>query len=350
MNTTSRHDADLQMDDVSRAYRHAAHEMLNESPSAAIDDAIRAAARRGVSAGPYAARKSWFARMTVPMAAAASVILVGSLAFVAMREDPQKVTTLNEASAPMVTAMNKPDVGAPDARTAKAVEQQVAAVAARTQPPAKPLAPTAALPNSSLGPAGTATEKASAAETAREKKPATSSDASNATRATASTARPSETVAKRESETRRVAEPKRDGENVASFSPPPPPAPVPAPAPAAPPAPAPMMAPPVATAATPAASARRMADAPAQPNAETSTAGSGTSSGMSSGTGNRARASDSTAAPTLESPERWIRRMNTLLADDKTEQLHAELKRFRRAYPTAELPVSLSDEWLKIAD
>jgi hypothetical protein len=103
-----------------------------------------------------------------------------------------------------------------------------------------------------------------------------------------------------------------------------------------------MMAPPVATAATPAASARRMADAPAQPNAETSTAGSGT--------GNRARASDSAAAPALESPERWIRRMNTLLADDKTEQLHAELKRFRRAYPTAELPVSLSDEWLKIAD
>ncbi len=74
-------------DEVSRAYRAAAH----EEPPAALDDAIRAAARRAVQARPQATTKKWVPRWGSPVAAAAVIMLAVSLLFVARQEAPEVV-------------------------------------------------------------------------------------------------------------------------------------------------------------------------------------------------------------------------------------------------------------------
>ncbi len=81
-------DSRQQLDAVSRAYRDArAHE--NASPPAALDDAIRAAARRAVKAVPLPVGKSWPRRWTPPLAVAAVVVLSVSVVFVAVEERPE---------------------------------------------------------------------------------------------------------------------------------------------------------------------------------------------------------------------------------------------------------------------
>ena len=57
---------------VSRAYRDAA-DFENMEPPAALDDAIRAAARRAVKSGPAPVGKSWIRRWTPQLAVAAVV-------------------------------------------------------------------------------------------------------------------------------------------------------------------------------------------------------------------------------------------------------------------------------------
>ena len=81
-------DSRQQLDAVSRAYRAArAHE--NASPPAALDDAIRAAARRAVKAVPQPVGNSWLRRWTPPLAVAAVVVLSVSVVFVAVEERPE---------------------------------------------------------------------------------------------------------------------------------------------------------------------------------------------------------------------------------------------------------------------
>lgn len=75
------------LDAVRGAYR-AAHPSDGIEPPAALDDAIRAAARRAVKSGPAPLGKSWLRRWTPPLAVAATVILTVSVTFVAVEDRP----------------------------------------------------------------------------------------------------------------------------------------------------------------------------------------------------------------------------------------------------------------------
>ena len=77
------------MDAVRRAYRGAARGNADMSPPAAIDDAIRAAARRAVQAGPQPVGKNWLRRWTPQFAVAAVVVLSVSVVMVSVEERPE---------------------------------------------------------------------------------------------------------------------------------------------------------------------------------------------------------------------------------------------------------------------
>ena len=81
----SEFDRELAM--VSRAYRGAGVD--SDGPPAAMDDAIRAAARRAVKSGPHSAGKSWVSRWYAPLSAAALVVLTTSVGFLALDEQPE---------------------------------------------------------------------------------------------------------------------------------------------------------------------------------------------------------------------------------------------------------------------
>ncbi|MEO8386012.1 MAG: hypothetical protein ABI583_12265 [Betaproteobacteria bacterium] len=77
---------------VSRAYRDS--DAGSDGPPAAIDDAIRAAARRAVKSGPRSASKSWVSRWSAPLSAAALVVLTTSVGFLALDEKPELAPAL----------------------------------------------------------------------------------------------------------------------------------------------------------------------------------------------------------------------------------------------------------------
>ena len=81
-NATS--DFDRELAAISRAYKNAEQ----DTPSSAMDDAIRAAARRGVKSKPHVIGKSWIARWSTPLSAAALVVLSVSVGLVAIDEQP----------------------------------------------------------------------------------------------------------------------------------------------------------------------------------------------------------------------------------------------------------------------
>lgn len=78
---------------LSRAYRAAPAE---EGPPAAIDDAIRAAARRAVHARPQPVAKTWFSRSSTPLAAAAVLVLTVSVGFLALNDPAVQVLPKGE--------------------------------------------------------------------------------------------------------------------------------------------------------------------------------------------------------------------------------------------------------------
>ncbi len=80
----SEFDRELAM--VTLSYRAA--DAGSDGPPAAMDDAIRAAARRAVKSGPRTAGKSWVARWSAPLSAAALVVLTTSVVFVSLNEQP----------------------------------------------------------------------------------------------------------------------------------------------------------------------------------------------------------------------------------------------------------------------
>ena len=81
----SEFDRELAM--VARACRDA--DAGADGPPAAMDDAIRAAARRAVKSSPHAAGKSWLSRWSAPLSAAALVVLTTSVGFLALDEKPE---------------------------------------------------------------------------------------------------------------------------------------------------------------------------------------------------------------------------------------------------------------------
>lgn len=331
--TRSSDESDLQMDDVSKAYRSAMHDMLREEPSHAIDDAIRAAARRGVSAGPVPLNKSWFSRARFPLAAAATVLLTGSLIFIGMREDKKAITTLNESSSTAVSAsLAKADAGVPDAKPVIPRET-------RAEMPAKSAPPKVELKQEKLI------------------EPAKRKEADKTVAVSDSRAR-MEAPAQPFTRTLQAPVP---ASPAAAAAPPPPPAAV-APSPVvADAAPAkPLAAPAAATTAVPEPSPAPAAGVAPAPSAEKSLE----RRVMSANEAKRVEPAPMAFAPTpqapdspaaarstlVESSDRWIARMETLQSEGKTEQLHRELKRFRKAYPSASLPTALQDEWVKIAE
>ncbi len=95
-------------DAVSRAYQDA-RDSDSMLPPPALDDAIRAAARRAVHAGPQPLGKSWVRKWTPQLAVAAVVVLSVSVVFVSVEERPDL------APAPIQTLALKRKAEAPAA-------------------------------------------------------------------------------------------------------------------------------------------------------------------------------------------------------------------------------------------
>lgn len=97
------------MDDVTHTYQRT--QTPDDGPPAALDDAIRAAARRAVHSRPQPAGQGWITRWRTPLSAAAVMVLAVSVVFVAIDEKPdvapasmQKVTQELREAAPAAPA------------------------------------------------------------------------------------------------------------------------------------------------------------------------------------------------------------------------------------------------------
>ena len=84
---------------TSQAYKNTEMDL----PSGAMDDAIRAAARRAVKSQPHAVNKSWISRWSTPISAAALVVLSVSVGLIAIDEQPDLApASLKEVARPKV--------------------------------------------------------------------------------------------------------------------------------------------------------------------------------------------------------------------------------------------------------
>ena len=111
---------------ISRAYKNA----TQDAPSSAMDDAIRAAARREVKSTPHVVGKSWIARWSTPLSAAALVVLSVSVGLVAIDEQP----ALAPAELKEMLQAKPPAAAAPTA----ALEPAERAAATDTPRPSRP--------------------------------------------------------------------------------------------------------------------------------------------------------------------------------------------------------------------
>ena len=136
MNTEDRKYAE-DLDAVRRAYRGAARDNDDMMPPAAIDDAIRAAARRAVQAGPQPTGNNWLGRWTPQLAVAAVVVLSVSVVLLSVEERPelapaavQKITLPRQSEQPAASI-----VGAPPANiSAGKLEMRAQDMAAPSKP------------------------------------------------------------------------------------------------------------------------------------------------------------------------------------------------------------------------
>lgn len=127
------------LDAVSRAYRDA-RDQEGVSPPDTLDDAIRAAARRAVHAGPQPIGKNWLRRWTPPLAVAAVVVLSVSVVFVAVEERPelapapvQEITLARSADAP-TTSHNASGPGVISAKEKTTLARDLAARSTPREP------------------------------------------------------------------------------------------------------------------------------------------------------------------------------------------------------------------------
>ena len=118
----SEFERDLAM--TSRDYKNAGA----DAPPPAMDDAIRAAARRAVKSQPRVIGKSWISRWSAPISAAALVVLAVSVGFIAIEEQPEL------APAPLKEAI-RPKAPAPVAAPAAAEPNAAPATGARSSSP-----------------------------------------------------------------------------------------------------------------------------------------------------------------------------------------------------------------------
>jgi hypothetical protein len=112
----SREDSDLEAllarkSDVSRAWRATSA----DEPSVAVDDAIRAAARRAVSAGPQASRTSFAVRWRISLSIAAVLVVSASLT-VLVSEEKQHLPGMTSQDLPRAVPPQPAELNAAPAR------------------------------------------------------------------------------------------------------------------------------------------------------------------------------------------------------------------------------------------
>lgn len=279
------------------AYRSARRmsDAAEDEPPPALDDAIKAAARRAVNTKPHLYEQSWLTRNRTPLAAAAVIVLSASVVSVMQIERPDSVSVnaptarTNDVSAeksvavaisPTSAPMSAPAPASPTTSSAPSAATPVVVtpapvVAPAAEPAAAPAADAAVVADKRTStPAGAAAQlqKAMPAEVAAE------------------STRDRKDVSRRVSESA-AASVERPASAVAA-----------APAPAAPPA---------------AAAASNFA--PASPPSP-------------------ARVQ----AAAIELPDAWIMRLLAMQKAGDTK-LVDELRRFKSAYPSMALPKSLAD-------
>lgn len=286
---------------LDRAYR----ETPRDEPSPELDERIRAAARRAVSAGPQSLeertrderRRSWVTRWRVPLSVAATVAIAVGLT---LRMQEVEHAPAYDA-APAAPAVRPPPAeaprpaapGAPDAArrapepAPMSGERQVAPSRSDPQSAAKPAAPPA-----ESAPRIMREERAKEAEHPAAADPA---------------ARSSDELLEMRRQTA-----------VPAAAPPAPAAT--SPAPAAAPLPslraAPKPAPPAGAAAEGLSRDRALGDRPG-------------------------RAMRESSAAAVRTPETWLEHIRSLLAQGREAEAAAELAEFRRAYPDFKLPADL---------
>jgi hypothetical protein len=285
------------------AYRDAAI----DQPPAAIDERIRAAARRAVAAGPQSlgareradAQRSWVARWRVPVSIAATVLIAVTLSYMVQDEEVRKarIDGVPTGPAPAQVSSAAPPPPAPAAPAAKAQEAPA---------PATPPAPAAdAAAGVSRFEPGAVPFPAS--PPAERQAPAVGGASASADRARENAALAKEVEQLKAEVERRVAEEARTTSAQRLQS---------APAPAAVPAPAPVpMAKPDST------RERALADRPA---------------------GRLEReAASGLAEQKVRTPEEWLEDIRRLKTQGRTEDVAKELAEFRKRYPDYKLPAYL---------
>ena len=122
-------DPELQRDIEAVSARYRAAD--DDAPPAALDDAIRAAARRAVGARPLPMNKSWIAPWTTPLAAAAMVVVTVSIGLLAVREKPEFAPPLEEVTEAQTAA---PSESPAKAKSTAAMDMNRDATNTRSQP------------------------------------------------------------------------------------------------------------------------------------------------------------------------------------------------------------------------
>jgi len=282
---------------LDRAYRDAAR----EEPPGALDERIRAAARRAVSAGPQSPRsleaararderrRSWASRWRVPLSIAATVVIAVALTL-RMQHEEQAPAYREVPEAPRAPAAVSTPAPAPPP-----VAAQPSAPA--TPPPAADSAATAA------------PQRNSAVQVESQRPEPASPPARNERAAEAMQPAPAESA-------RSVPEPAESRQQTAVPAAVPPPPPAAAPALRAAPKPG-VQAPPAAPAAEGLSRDRALGDRPS-------------------------RAMREAGAAAIRTPEAWIEHIRSLRTQGREAEAAAELAELRRAYPDFPVPADLA--------
>jgi len=323
-----------ELDALSRAYRDSGH----DEPPAALDDAIRAAARRAANARPQSLRKSWYSRFSGPLAIAAVMVLTVSMTMLFVIEQPEWVPPpVQKALAPRDAASKaQEETRTAEPRSAPELEKRrndaprvaqgkIESDSMRQAAPAAPAtvqqAPETPAP-AALGSVAVRREPAPFVADPGMK--------SEAKREAAAQPAPAKDLADLSSA--RMA----PGTTAAM--------------------PAPAAAPPVPAAMESAAPAKSMIAAPASPSASNMPAATERSHAdavaaqppafarKKQDAGNVHEMAEKPAESLAEFPAQWLKRIVELRKEGKTKEAEEELARFRKRYPNYRLPAELKSD------
>jgi hypothetical protein len=292
------------LDALARTYRDSAH----DEPPAALDDAIRAAARRAVNARPQSLRKSWYSRFSGQLAIAAVMVLTVSITMLSVIEQPELVP-------PPVQKALAPRAAAPAAHEEKRAAEPRSAPALEKRRNDAPRLSHGRIASGSMQ------QAAPAAPSTVQQAPVTPAPAAAGSVAVRREPMPFAADSAMKSEA------KRDARAQAA------PAAMESAAPATS-----MMAAPAAPAAlsAPAETERPRADViAAQPQAFAR---------KKQDASNVREMAEKPAGSNAESPAQWLKRIVELRKEGKTKEAEEELAKFRKRYPDHPLPAELKSD------